>query len=125
MIITQETHFAGVESQNKSLISTACAVVESDGYLVFVINVLDKKTEQICSSSFSEGGKSYTFADPDTDYNLTTEVKFEPENEREKSMLDGSVYSQYERGQFVFKFLPWTTYEKEEILGSIGNDENI
>ena len=116
MKITQETTFAAVPD-NRNLISSACAVVESDGNLVLIVNVMDKRTEQICSSSYSDGERSYTFADPDTDYNLATEVKFIPENEREKMLLDGNVFYQYERGQFVFKFLPWVSCTESEILG--------
>lgn len=52
MKITQETTFAGV-SDDRNLISSACAVVESDGNLVLIVNVLYKRIEQICSSSFS------------------------------------------------------------------------
>ena len=121
MKIAQETTFAAVESQDRNLISSACAVVESDGNLVIIVNVKDKRTEQIASSSYSDGERSYTFADPDTDYNLATEVKFIPENEREKMLLDGNVFYQYERGQFVFKFLPWVSCTESEVLGSLEN----
>lgn len=121
MKITQETTFAAVPD-NRNLISSACAVVESDGNLVLIINVLNRRTEQIYSSSCSDGEVSYTFADPDTDYNnLVTEVKFTPENEREKMLLDGNVFHQYERGQFVFKFLPWVSCTESEILGLLEN----
>jgi len=120
MKITQETTFAGV-SDDRKLISSACAVVESDGNLVIIVNVKDKRTEQIASSSYSDGERSYTFADPDTNYNLVTEVKFTPENEREKGLLSGNVFDQYDRGQFVFKFLPWVSCTESEVLGSLEN----
>lgn len=120
MKITQETTFAGV-SDDRNLISSACAVVESDGNLVLIVNVLKRRTEQICSSSCGSGERSYTFADHDTDYNLVTEVKFTPENEREKRLLDGNVFHQYDRGQFVFKFLPWTSCTECETLGVMEN----
>lgn len=121
MKIAQETTFAAVESQDRNLISSAYAVVESDGNLVIIVNVKDKRTEQIASSSYSDGERSYTFADPDTNYNLVTEVKFTPENEREKGLLSGNVFDQYDRGQFVFKFLPWTSCTECETLGVMEN----
>lgn len=120
MKITQETTFAAVPD-DRNLISSACAVVESDGNLVLIVNVKDRRTEQICSSSCSDGEVSYTFADPDTDYNLLTEVKFTPENDREKALLKGNRFDQYERGQFVFKFLPWVSCTESEVLGLLEN----